>query len=1194
MRTNILILASLLLGGLPALSGQELRPGQNYELHTQGGQVLDNQESMDAGARLFISKRVPGRESQVWQFQPVEGREDTYLIVSPLSMNAIDNGGKGQAGDAIIQWGSDPANANQHWTVQRQADGTYTFASSAEGLYLSYGDRGVPGEPAALQTADAAGYSRCWRLVPSDVVVKVEPLKTHSDEDWENPAVFAINKEEGQATFIPFAATEEMRADPAYRKPWLRTRSSRYLLLNGDWQFHWSKQPENRPRDFYRTDYDAGGWDSLPVPSNWEMHGYGTPIYTNITYPFRNNPPFIQGQRGYTVTREPNAVGSYRREFTLPEGWNDKEVFLHFDGAYSAMYVWVNGKRVGYSEGANNDARFDITRYVRRGSNLLAVEVYRWSDGSYLEDQDMFRLSGIHRDVYLVAAPKVQLRDIRLTADISPRYDRAILKVDGSIRNHTRRTARGATLRVNLLDADGRLLRQATAPAGDIAAGQETTASLQASIRDPHLWSAEMPYLYTVEVELLDEQGRVSEATYQQYGFRTIAIRDKKVYINGRLTLFKGANRHDIHPRLGKAVPVETMIQDIVMYKRHNLNTIRTSHYPNDPKMYALYDYYGLYVMDEADQECHGNQSLTDNPAWQGAFVDRAVRMVQRDKNHPSVIFWSLGNESGGGCNIVAEYDAVRALDDRPIHYEGMNDQADIDSRMYPSIEAMIEQDRQPRDKPYFLCEYAHAMGNAVGNLEEYWDYIEYHSERMIGGCIWDWVDQGLNKPGRPDDEYYFGGSFGDMPNDNDFCNNGLTTPDRRVTPKLLEVKKVYQYIAFRMNNRNEVELHNRYTHLNLTHFNLHYRLERDGQTIKEETFGLPDCPPGERRTIHTPMEALLTDTADYYVTYEVSLKGSCLWAPAGHVVASEQFALRQRPNSLPAVRPDAPGNLPLKHYVEERRYLRIENARVEAGFDMHNGQLIALRYGGREMLHRQQGPAFNGYRSINNEPRDHLDTRTRLDDFSYTPSDDGRSVRVEARFTVESDGNGSVQQTLVYTVHGTGAIDVEARYHTSPDFNMPRLSLQASLSPALEHVAYFGRGPIENYPDRKNAAYVGLYRTTVSDMREYYTHAQTMGGRCDVRRLSLTDAQGHGLRITANGDAFAFSALHYDDRELWRVKYNHDLDHIRRAEVVLNLDCIQRGLGNASCGPGPRPRYEIQKDADYRFSFRIEEAKQP
>ena len=689
------ILSGLLLLGTIGATAQTIDVNQAYEIHALSGLALDNQASVDAGSKIFISKRVPGKESQIWQFIPVE--KDVYCIVSPLSQQALDNGGSGAVERTIIQWHSDPNNSNQQWRITQQANGHYTFTSMAGGYNLGFpgpGPIGEPiGEPISQVKPDANQPNQQWLLVKSNVKVKADPLKTHSDNDWENQHIFAINKEDGHATFIPFANVEEMKADPAYRRPWKRTHSSRYLLLNGNWKFNWAKQPEDRPKDFYRTNYDVSHWAEIPVPSNWEMHGYGTPIYTNITYPFRNNPPFIQGQRGYTVEKaEPNAVGSYRHEFTLPAGWKDKEVFIHFDGVYSAMYLWVNGKKVGYSQGANNDARFDITRYVRPGKNQLAVEVYRWSDGSYLEDQDMFRLSGIHRDVYLVATPKVQLRDLHLTSILSPRYDKAELHVKSKIRNHGR-AMRNASVRISLLDESGKMLRQFTAETGALAAGKEVTVSSKGSIRDPELWSAETPYLYTVNAELLDEQGQVLEATTQQYGFRTIEIRNKKVYINGMLTLFKGANRHDIHPQYGKAVPVESMIEDILLFKRHNLNTIRTSHYPNDPKMYGLFDYYGLYVMDEADQECHGNMSLTDNPTWEAAFVDRAIRMVERDKNHPSVIFWSLGNESGGGCNIVAEYKAARAIDDRPIHYEGMNDEADIDSRMYPSIESMIEQD---------------------------------------------------------------------------------------------------------------------------------------------------------------------------------------------------------------------------------------------------------------------------------------------------------------------------------------------------------------------------------------------------------------------------------------------------------------------------------------------------------------------
>lgn len=1170
-------------------AAQTIDTNQAYEIHTLNGLAMDNQESVDTGSKIFISKRVPGKESQVWQFVPVE--KDIYCITSPLSQQSIDNGGSGAVERSILQWSSELNNANQRWRVAQQANGHYTFTSIASGYNLGFPDAGLIGEPIFQLKPDANQPNQQWTLVKSPVKVKAEVLKTHSDNDWENQNIIAINKEDGHATFIPFASLEEMKTDPAYCRPWERTRSSRYLLLNGNWKFNWAKQPEDRPKDFYKANYNASAWAEIPVPSNWEMHDYGTPIYTNITYPFRNNPPFIQGQRGYTIEEsEPNAVGSYRHEFALPADWQDKEVFIHFNGVYSAMYLWINGKKVGYSQGANNDARFDITRYVRPGKNQIAVEVYRWSDGSYLEDQDMFRMSGIHRDVYLVATPKVQLRDLHLTSVLSPRYDKAELNVKSKIRNHGK-AIKNASVRISLLDESGQKLKQFTAETGALAAGKELTVDSRGSIRDPKLWSAESPYLYTVNVELLNDREQVIEATTQQYGFRRIEILNNKVYINGMLTLFKGANRHDTHPQYGKAIPVESMIEDILLFKRHNLNTIRTSHYPNDPKMYALYDYYGLYVMDEADQECHGNMSLTNNPAWEAAFVDRAVRMVERDKNHPSIIFWSLGNESGGGCNIIAEYNAARAIDDRPIHYEGMNDQADIDSRMYPSIESMIEQDREPRNKPYFLCEYAHAMGNAVGNLEEYWDYIEYHSNRMIGGCIWDWVDQSLNKPGEAKDRLYFGGSFGDTPNDNDFCCNGLVTADRRVTPKLLEVKKVYQYISFKMSDQNSVELQNRYTTHNLTHFNLHYTLEKDGKVIKEEEFGLPDCKPTERRTIQVPLERYLTDPdAEYFVNFEVRLKNDCVWESAGHVVATEQFALNEKENKPTEITAAITDNEELKAYEEERRYVRFKNKACEVSFDMATGQLIGLRYGEQEVLHRQQGFELNWYRSINNDFRNWTHTVTRLQRFDWKLAEDKLSARVVVELEAIA-GKISIPHTIVYTIHGNGSVDVNASFKTGTDFNLPRLALQTSLNPTLDKLTWFGRGPIENYQDRKNAANVGLYSADVEDMREHYARTQTMGERCDTRWLTLTNGNGQGIRITAHG-TIDFSALHYTDRELWQVKYNHDLENIRRNEVVLNLDCIQRGIGNGSCGPGPRPKYEIKKDSTYQYAFRIEAMK--
>ena len=1189
MMQRLKILGSALIAlsfSASAVVAQQFDPKQGYEIHTVNGLVLDNQESLDTNTKIFISKREADKESQVWNLIPCE-QEGCYTITSPLTQMNVDNSGKGNVECSVIQWSADPKNPNQQWKITALPNGNYVLTNVGTGYNLGFPDAGLVGEPVFQLEPEASKSNQQWQIRKSNLKVVAEALKTTSHNDWENERIYAINKEEGRATFIPFANSEEMKADPAYTRPWERTRSSRYLLLNGNWKFNWVKQPSERPVDFYKTSYDVSGWKEIPVPSNWEMHGYGTPIYTNITYPIRNNPPFIQGQRGYTVEKEPNAVGSYRREFTLPADWKDKEVFIHFDGIYSAAYVWINGKKVGYSQGSSNDAEFRITPYVKAGKNTVAVEVYRWCDGSFLEDQDMFRLSGIHRDVYLVASPKVRLRDIHLTSQISDRLDKAELKVKTDVHNYGKKVQE-ATVRVSLLNTEGKPVSSFIIPTGKITGGQENVCEGTTTIRDPRLWSAETPSLYTVQLELLDAAGNVLEATSQQYGFRKIEIRNNKVYINNALILFKGANRHDIHPQFGKAVPVESMIEDILLFKRFNLNTIRTSHYPNDPKMYSLYDYYGLYVMDEADIECHGNMSLSNRESWEGAYVDRMVRMVERDKNHPSVIFWSMGNESGGGRNFEATYRAAKAIDGRYIHYEGMNDVADMDSRMYPSIESMIEQDEQPRHKPYFLCEYAHAMGNAIGNLEEYWDYIEYHSKRMIGGCIWDWVDQGINMPGQPADHYYFGGSFGDRPNDNDFCCNGIVTADRQVTPKLWEVKKVYQYITLEPNAENSIGVRNRYAFLNLHDFNLRYVILKDGVPIAEEEFSLPDGKPGEHRAVQIPYSRYLTSEGEYYLNLEIKLKKDCVWAKAGHIVATEQLLLQKSPNTgLQPVAVSASSKESLFKVVEEeKRYLFFRRPGVEITFDKKEGKLTGIRYNGDNMLHLREGWSLNTFRFINNDVRKWQDTQTEVISFDWKWSEDNQSAIVTIQLQ-ETVGDVKVPYKLIYRLYGNGEIDVDASFTTNDDFNLPRLSLQAFFNPSLEQLEWYGRGPIENYRDRKNAAYVGKYQSAVNDMKESYARSQTMGGRCDTRWLTLTNKAGKGIKITA-ADTFDFSALHYTDKDLFEIKYGHALPDIYRAEVVLNLDCIQRGLGNASCGPGPRPAYEIQKNTVYKYAFRM------
>lgn len=1185
--TEIAWKLSAFTAGKPRISFQRIDHLQGYQLCTANGLALELCEDPNADPKVILSERDETKETQVWKILPseIKGR---YYIASPLLQLSIGNGGKGQTECPVALWQTIHENGLQEWVLTELEDGTYTFLSPWTEFYLGF-KSDTEGDFAFHVKADAPLKNRQWKLVKSDLKVLPLSKKIPSKNDWENEQVFARNKEKGRATFIPFANLQEMQSDASYTTPWKRTNSSRYLLLNGNWKFNWSKQPSERPENFYKTNYDVSGWDEIPVPSNWEMQGYGTPIYTNITYPFRNNPPFIQTQQGYTVEKEPNAVGSYRRDFTLPPSWKDKEIFIHFDGIYSAAYVWINGKQVGYTQGSNNDAEFRITSYVKPGKNTLAVEVYRWSDGSYLEDQDMFRLSGIHRDVYLVATPTVRLRDIHLSSSLNDGLNKAELKVKAKIHNYDKKI-QNATLHVALLNSQGQSVRTITIPVEGIGGGKENLCEGTAVLSNPLLWSAETPNLYTVNFELIDHQGKVLETTTQQYGFRKIEIRNNKVYINNALVLFKGVNRHDTHPQYGKAVPVESMIQDILMFKRFNINTVRTAHYPNDPKMYALYDYYGIYVMDEADIEAHASALLSYDKSWEPAFVDRVVRMVERDKNHPSVIFWSLGNESGAGDNFVTCYQEARKIDgnDRIIHYAGRNDAMDIDSNMYPSIEGMIGRDQEFREKPYFICEYAHAMGNAIGNLDEYWEYIENHSKRMIGGCIWDWVDQGINMQGKSSNHYYMGGSFGDRPNDNDFCCNGIVTPDRKETPKLWEVKKVYQYITLTLADKNTINVHNRYDFLNLRNFELCYSILKDGIAVHAGAMELPDTEPTGHCEVTLPYSDYLTSDAEYFLNLEVRLKNDCIWADAGHVVATEQLAIQKNnSNGLQPVVIDCTDDKQhLRAVDSDWPYLHIRNNRMEVSFNKQQGKLIALRHNGKNMIHMQEGWALNTFRSINNDWRNWQEAKSEVKHFEWIVAPDRLSAVVNIEL-VDTYGEVQIPYSLSYTVYCNGVVDVNASFKTGDNFNLPRLSLQAFFNPALETIEWYGRGPIENYQDRKNAAYIGRYSSTVTNMQEQYIRAQSMGERCDARWLTLVDGKGKGIKISA-ADTFDFSALHYTDKDLQNVKFGHDLQDIRRAEIVLNLDCIQRGLGNASCGPGPRPQYEILKNTVYQYGFRI------
>lgn len=1170
-------------GTIVSSSAQVFDKEKYYNISLSSGLRLDTHGDMGIESPVYVSEAGKLSMSQTWILIPVS--EDCCCICNLATRLNIDYSGNGPLECEVLQWESAIENPNQIWKVSKREDGKYVFTSTVSGLNLGVKYLALENALVWQLTPNPNDPGQQWTVTESTEKFDVEKLRESSKYDWENQNIFAVNKDRGHVTFVPYSSVAEMTSDPAYRKAWEYPASSCYQLLNGEWKFRWAKCLEERPDGFWKKNYDTSDWDNIEVPSCWEMKGYGTPLYTNAHYPFLCNPPFIQSLPGYTIDKEKNPVGSYRRDFDIPQDWNGKEIYIHFDGVSSAMYLWINGKKVGYSQVSTSDAEFDITRYCKPGKNSVSVEVYKWSDGSYLEDQDMFRLAGIFRDVYLVATPKLHIRDVVLKSEFGASLSDATLNVSTELLNSAS-VSGVASVRMTLLDDKGNVAGSASVPGSvRLSAGEEKVLEASIHVDSPLLWSAEKPNLYTLQLELLDASGKTIEAISQQHGFRKIKVVNNRVFINGERVLFKGADRHEMDPQKGRALDISRMIQDVTLFKQYNLNTIRTSHYPESPKMYALFDAYGIYVMDEADQECHGCWTLTNNTKWTAAFVDRAERLVTRDRNHPSVIFWSMGNESGKGCNIVAEYEAIRRLDDRLIHYEGMNEAADMDSSMYPSLLEMEEIDKKSNAKPYFLCEYAHAMGNAIGNLKEYWDYIEYESERMIGGCIWDWVDQGLNKYGEPDDHYYFGGSFGDYPNSMEFCLNGIVTPDRKVTPKLRQVKKVYQYITISDDGNGNVGLCNRYNFCNLSEFELKYRIEAEGIQIAAGAMDIPECAPGQKTNVQLPLAPVDTD-GEVFATVEICLKKDCIWADAGHIVANEQFKLR---DTQKCCKYDSAAKTfePLKTLFDQKRYLSVENKGFRVSFDGLTGRMTELSYNGRDMFNREQGPVFNWYRSISNEKWDVESAETELRSFKYDIIEEGRYVIVSTAFEarVRTD---AVPYSVVYRIGADGKVDVEAKFTTGSSFSLPRLGLRMMLNEDLENIEWFGRGPCENYPDRKDAEFVGLYKSTVDAMREHYVRTQSMGERCDTRYLSLTDADGDGLKITA-AETFDFSALHYTDEDIWTALYDHRLDRLRRPEIVLSLDAAIRGVGNGSCGPVALPQYDINSNTDYILAFRME-----
>lgn len=997
---------------------------------------------------------------------------------------------------------------------------------------------------------------------------------------WENPQMVGENRETAHATYVPYSTVAKLKADAKfYATPWVEPASDLRISLNGQWKFNYVGDPANRPTDFMQEGFDASQWAEIPVPANWEMHGYGTPIYCNERSPFGDSEA-AAGKIGRSYNGwayDYNPVGSYLRTFEVPADWADKQLLLNFGGIYSAAFIWVNGQYIGYTQGANNDHEFDITSAARTGQNTLAVQVIRWSDGSYLEQQDMFRMSGIYRDVTLTAVPRTFVRDHYITAKLDPNagYTSGQFNVELDIANRASAAA-SVTAQVELIGPDGASVWTSPAQAvSNLVSGAEQKVTLTTSLSNLQLWSAEVPTLYTVLVKLSDANGRELEAFATKYGFREIEQIGALIYINGQRIWFKGVNRSDTDPVLGRAVNEQTMLTDVLLMKQHNMNTIRTSHYPNAAKMYAMFDHFGLYTIDEADLECHPTTQLSSVPEWEKAFVDREERLVLRDRNHPAVVFWSLGNESGCGPNFKACYDRVRSLDPRLIHYEGQKAfrkttkeyiYSDFTSTMYPSIQQAIwdDQDSRYQDTPHILVEYAHAMGNAVGNLQEYWDMME-SCKRQIGGCIWDWIDQGIYRPsellaGNP--RGYTTGYDYPGPHQGNFVCNGLLAPDRKVTSKLIEVKKVYQYIKTKNFDpaAGTIEVTNAYAFLPLSEFELHWSLLSDGVEVESGVLADLQAAPGETVTLTIPYSAAKIGSGEEgLLNLSYRRKHAAPALDAGHEVALEQFTV-QEPGALPEINLD---ELTATMTVSTDENITVRGADFSYQF-APSGRLISMYHANTEFIHQMQGPTFDPYRWIENDPdpgNEHLASQTKQVSITYNEgsAEATKSVTISTFYTAGSLG----QYILRYTIYANGQMDMEAQFAGSS--SVRRLGVSMALNPDLEQVEYYARGPWANYCDRKTGSLAGIYRTTVTDMKELYVNPQTMGGREDMRRLRLSDKDGHASLLIEAENLPSFTALHFTDYDL--AEAAHDYDLTPRKETILHLDAIHRGIGNGSCG---------------------------
>jgi beta-galactosidase len=1016
------------------------------------------------------------------------------------------------------------------------------------------------------------------------------PFEEPNPKPWEDPTICEINKEAPHAHFIPFDSEEQARSDDKWQSPFIQS-------LNGKWQFHLAQNLSERPFWFFKNDFDTRKWDTIQVPANWEVVGFDYPIYTNSKYPHAKTPPLIQ--------KHYNPVGSYKRTFEIPAEWNGSDIIAHFGAVSSCMNLWVNEQFVGYSEDSKTPAEFNITKYLKDDKNTMAVEIFRWCDASYLEDQDFWRLSGITRDVYLEARGQQAIKDFRVGSSLDRTYTNGIFDVTVDVKNNSELTIEA------VLSDNGNTVKEFSQKT------TEQSVQFNAEIPNVKQWSAEIPNLYELIITLKNADGIV-EVIKQDVGFRKIEIIDANLRVNGKYVYIKGANLHEHNDKTGHVQDKETMLLDIKTMKAHNLNAVRTSHYPQPELWYELCNKYGLYIVDEANIESHGmgyeEESLAKDKTWQEAHLYRTRNMFQRDKNQPCIVIWSLGNEAGNGINFEATYDYLKSVDQtRPVQYEQAHGGAntDIFCPMYARMDRMEKFAKEKADKPLIQCEYAHAMGNSVGNLQDYWDLIEKY-DVLQGGFIWDWVDQGLITTNEAGEEYWaYGGDFGPdtVPSDGNFCNNGLVDPDRAVKPHLLEVKKVYQSIAFdAVNLKNgTISIKNKYAFLNLSAFNFEWEVLGDGKVVDSGNIEDIDLAAGESKKVKIDFTVNPEPGIEYFLNVKAKLKDNWSLLEAGTVLAEGQF-------ELPVFKAATKANkssftkIQLK---EDDALATISGDGFSVTFDKKAGIVSSLKKGETEML--ISGPIPNFWRApIDNDFGNNLHKRSRV----WRKAGENRKLtKVSVSEKTESEMVISFDFELVneentkiaiykstYTVYGSGDILVNNDFKMTAD-ELPeivRMGMNLVMPRNFDQMSWLGRGPQESYADRKTGAFVGLYSGSVADQYWAYLRPQENGNKTDVRWMTLTDKAGNGLlfsgmpllEVSAHHNIMEDfeSPMRTDGRQTPGVKVEnrHTTDVKPRDLTSVNIDYKQMGVGgDTSWGALTHKEYRLTEKA-YNYSFRI------